>query len=788
MQTHSSNAIIAVVSNGTTALAYYWITYQLLAFAGSSKLYKLTDVLRLNKDRKKRYLFYMLLAVAVLFASFITLCGTTHAVHVLTYYYPSSHGLSILWHFMHVFCAAVSVVTAIITWRLFPVILQSLEKFELNSEGNLQHAENYMIEVVEMVKESILVLSDDFQIVRCNQAANVLLGAADCMGMNYTASIHPNDLKLFHACVNRVMHGFASESSTATIEYRINKFAAAGHSVKPTQPTIPENNARNMKVLPTSSDGPSISTRRENISTQNTGIVGLSFSAESCRSVSGSDHSIMTAALAAASADAENYIWVESTICKGVRLNREEDFVYEIKLVTRNIEDRKREAVREYNEIIRETEERDRTNAAKLRYISCIAHDLKTPLQSFCFTLDLLNQTNMHREQREYVQQANVAVDLMKLTISQTMDISKALTGAKLMPRRSTVYLSSIMHRVEIIISGYGKQVPVSFEIAQNVNDRIITDEEWLWQMILNLLTNACKYTDRGEIYVKLSRQSGIANSTIINETEMLLIEVVDTGVGVSDEKIGSIFDAFAQVQEGQVTGTGLGLFGVRTRAEGLQGTCGARHNTESSTGTGTVLWFAIPYVPDTSQPNSPGGHARAVAYKRVLGFQRAPSAADVGHPLEASEDGALTAISEGDQKIEAQIRARKLTALVIDDTKTVRKLMEKLLLKMGFESVQCYENGSKGLEAMVAGQVDIVFSDVQMPIMTGPEMVRRFRKFELEALESGAREVRQLVVAVTANGSELTDSVNNGFDEVCPKPLSVQNIYTLVKKFFVLN
>ncbi len=63
--------------------------------------------------------------------------------------------------------------------------------------------------------------------------------------------------------------------------------------------------------------------------------------------------------------------------------------------------------------------------------------------------------------------------------------------------------------------------------------------------------------------------------------------------------------------------------------------------------------------------------------------------------------------------------------------------------------------------------------------------MVRRFRKFELEALESGVREVRQLVVAVTANGSELSDSVNNGFDEVCPKPLSVRDIQSLVQKFF---
>ncbi len=195
------------------------------------------------------------------------------------------------------------------------------------------------------------------------------------------------------------------------------------------------------------------------------------------------------------------------------------------------------------------------------------------------------------------------------------------------------------------------------------------------------------------------------------------------SGVGVSDDKIGSMFDAFAQVQEGQVTGTGLGLFGVRTRAEGLQGTCGARHNTKSSTGTGTVLWFAIPYVPDMSNPGSPRVQARKVAYKRVLGYERAPSVAEIGSMLDTVDDGAVTNRSEGEQRVEALIRDRKLTALVIDDTKTVRKLMEKLLLKMGFESVKCYENGSKGLEAMMAEQVDIVFSDVQMPIMTGPEV-----------------------------------------------------------------
>jgi signal transduction histidine kinase len=148
----------------------------------------------------------------------------------------------------------------------------------------------------------------------------------------------------------------------------------------------------------------------------------------------------------------EEYIWVESTVCKGMRLSHDEDFDYDLKMVTRNIEDRKRQAQTQLENIMRASEEQARINAAKLRYISCIAHDLKTPLQSFCFSLDLLQQTPMHAEQRECVAQANVAVDLMKLTISQTMDISKALSGAKLTPRCTTVSLPSVLDRVKVIM------------------------------------------------------------------------------------------------------------------------------------------------------------------------------------------------------------------------------------------------------------------------------------------------------------------------------------------------
>ena len=204
--------------------------------------------------------------------------------------------------------------------------------------------------------------------------------------------------------------------------------------------------------------------------------------------------------------------------------------------------------------------------------------------------------------------------------------------------------------------------------------------------------------------------------------------------MGVREDKLATLFDAFSQVQDGQVTGTGLGLFGVRTRAEGLGGSCGARCNTQSSTGTGTVIWFSIPYIPNVSYEGSLTSTSQIGNSKKLLPLTASDSQAvgtatttDVSSSfatkLRRKTDGGAVIVAADAQYIEEYIRSRQLTAMVVDDTLTVRKLMERVLLKMGFARVECYENGSKGLEAMMAQQVDIVFSDVQMPIMTGPEV-----------------------------------------------------------------
>ena len=111
-----------------------------------------------------------------------------------------------------------------------------------------------------------------------------------------------------------------------------------------------------------------------------------------------------------------------------------------------------------------------------------------------------------------------------------------------------TIVLSFLIYSILFLYSnGYGKQVPVSFEVAKDVCDTIITDEEWLWQMMLNLLTNACKYTDRGGIHVRITQEQDIPNcgsnsaetlSGMFIPTlllhDMLRVEVIDTGLYIS--------------------------------------------------------------------------------------------------------------------------------------------------------------------------------------------------------------------------------------------------------------
>jgi hypothetical protein len=402
----------------------------------------------------------MIIFMATLFASFIALCGLSHAVEVLLEYFPDSHGIQGFLLVIMVLCAMVSSATAVAGSQLFGLILKVLSKYELNSEGNLQHVENFLVEVVEMVKESVVVLSEDLQVLRCNEASLALFHCTTLLRERVTKFVHAEDLVAFKDAIRQVMH--ADTNTPVTVEYRVRVPRIVPAQATELVPTFLSKvkKAPSLRRLQSTSWGGSGSSTSKVFPSASSADASMD---DGTITPTGARRSSTPGPSADCSFDASvseadstgetvQYAWLESTICRGVRFNSGEEPEYDVKMISRNIDSRKKRSQTKYENIVRASEEQARINAAKLRYISCIAHDLKTPLQSFCFSLDLLGQTPMLDEQRELVQQANIAVDLMKLTISQTMDISKALSGGKLQPRRTTVFLSTVIKRVQVIM------------------------------------------------------------------------------------------------------------------------------------------------------------------------------------------------------------------------------------------------------------------------------------------------------------------------------------------------
>lgn len=262
--------------------------------------------------------------------------------------------------------------------------------FEVNNK-------TYLEEVLELVNESVAVLSKNMEVVRFNTVSKALFGAEELAGYPLlTAFIHPEDVELFEDAFRRA--SVDCSSTPLTVEYRTRSIVltSTAMSAPPTETAPPT-----PRLIPL-------------------------------------EHRYHD----------NSYGWVKSTLCKIGHRSQNDD----IHVVTRSIVDEKRRELNERYNKLKASEELERINAAKLRYISCVAHELNTPVSSFCLMLDLLQHTVLSAEQQELLQQGAVATDMMKLTICQTMDISKALTGAKLRPLLATVDLSKLLKRVNLIM------------------------------------------------------------------------------------------------------------------------------------------------------------------------------------------------------------------------------------------------------------------------------------------------------------------------------------------------
>ena len=317
-------------------------------------------------------------------------------------------------------------------------------------------------------------------------------------------------------------------------------------------------------------------------------------------------------------------------------------------------------------------------------FIANAVHEIRTPVQTVIGTLDLLSDTRLNKEQIEYVRQIRYGADVLLALVNDILDFSK-LKSHKLLIENIPYNVKTLTENVAHIIGieAYNKEIEVVTDIDySNIPDTVSGDPTRIQQILLNLLKNAVKFTNCGYIHIELTRQN-----------EDLLFQVTDSGIGVSEDKMDSLFKSYYQGDSSftrKYGGSGLGLAICKLLVKKMNGSIGVKKNPYG----GSIFWFTVPLKTEISE-NS------------LIPASYVP-------PVPATT------------KI-----------LIVDDSNLVRKSLAHQLNSIGLQNIQTSSNGEEAfLKMQYAEQLgnpfEIVFIDMIMPVVEGWHLASKIKNSPL--------------------------------------------------------
>ncbi|EFJ1784102.1 aerobic respiration two-component sensor histidine kinase ArcB [Escherichia coli] len=367
----------------------------------------------------------------------------------------------------------------------------------------------------------------------------------------------------------------------------------------------------------------------------------------------------------------------------------------------------------------------ERASRDKTTFISTISHELRTPLNGIVGLSRILLDTELTAEQEKYLKTIHVSAVTLGNIFNDIIDMDK-MERRKVQLDNQPVDFTSFLADLENLSALQAQQKGLRFNLEPTLPlpHQVITDGARLRQILWNLISNAVKFTQQGQVTVRVRYDEG----------DMLHFEVEDSGIGIPQDELDKIFAMYYQVKDSHggkpATGTGIGLAVSRRLAKNMGGDI----TVTSEQGKGSTFTLTI--------------HAPSVA--------------------EEVDD----AFDEDDMPLPA------LNVLLVEDIELNVIVARSVLEKLG-NSVDVAMTGKAVLEMFKPGEYDLVLLDIQLPDMTGLDISRELTK-------RYPREDLPPLVALTANVlKDKQEYLNAGMDDVLSKPLSVPALTAMIKKFW---
>ncbi|MCR9144007.1 MAG: ATP-binding protein [bacterium] len=422
-------------------------------------------------------------------------------------------------------------------------------------------------------------------------------------------------------------------------------------------------------------------------------------------------------------------------------------------------------------------EKAEAASRAKSEFLASMSHEIRTPMNAILGMADLLGDARLPGDNGRYVETLQRSGRSLLVLLNDILDVSRMEAGQLSIERivfSPREVVEGILDTFEL--SARKKGLTLQTEIDPAMPEYVYGDPYRLYQILVNLIGNAIKFTERGgvELSAKLCEESSDGKT-------VLEFRVKDSGIGVDPEKIDSIFEQFSQ-SDNSITrrygGTGLGLFITRSLTELLGGGIGV----ESAPGEGATFSVRLPF-----QPGAPDD---------AKSFSNAGSSTKNSTPLTPLTD-ALESLGslEAPENLSPEQQGHQIRILLVDDTPDNRMLFMAFVKNQnaqvdeaqnGREAVNMFQATMPGRGAGDARPYDIIFMDIQMPELDGLAATREIRRLEAEiqADRTDYRPLPIIALSAYAHEAESERSLAAGCDEHVTKPFSKQQLHELLGKY----